>query len=255
MNRRKSVVDKAAEQLVNMDNANYADERERSVYLEAQAFGMQLTMLTCWLAALVFAIFGQVLTPLALIVLPTIPALGAQWFATRRGVSTYRLMARGPVAKTMTWTGFYGLLLFGASLALTYRAYYGEGLVDFAVTFDVVGEELQYALAVGAILGMGLAALVAVLTMGYLMWHHRRSEKRELEENDDTPTSQTTPATTVFLLIVGALVALLGLIPIVFGPPDHFGITVAVLGLLYGVAMVGLHLRTRKLSASKTEQD
>lgn len=249
MNRRTTVVDKAAEQLVNMDNANYADERERSVYLEAQAYGMQLTMLTCWFTALVLAIFGQLLAPLTLVLIPLVPSLGAQWYAKRRGVNPYRLMARGPISKTMAWTGFYGLLLFTISAAMVHRAYHGEGLLDFSVTVEVVGEELQYAMAVGAIFGLGLGALVGVLATGYLIWYHRRAEQRELKEGDDDVRSNTiSPATSVFLLILGGIVTVLGLIPLLLGPANGFALTVAAFGIIYGAAMTGLYFKTRRIS-------
>lgn len=251
MNRRTTVVDKAAEQLVNMDNANYADERERSVYLEAQAYGMQLATLTCWFAALVLAFFGQLLAPLALVLAPLIPALGSQWYANRRGVNPFRLMARGPAAKTLAWSGFSGLLLFGISAAMVHRAYFGEGVIDFSITFEVVGDDLQRFMAIAAIICVGVGALGGVLTMGYLIWHNRRIEQRELAEDEEdaaTPTSSISPATSVFLLAVGIFVAALGLIPIIFGPANTFAITFATLGILYGAAMAGLYVKTRRTS-------
>lgn len=247
MNRRTTVVDKAAEQLVNMDNANYADERERSVYLEAQAYGMQLTTLICWLTALLLALFGQLVAPLALILAPLIPALGVQWYAKRRGVNPYRLMARGPVVKTLTWAGFCGLLLFAISAAMVHRAYYSEGLINVSITFEVVGDDLQRFMAIAVIACVALGALVSVLTMGYLIWHHRRIEQRELEDDDDAaPAQGISPATSVFLLVIGIAVAALGLIPIIFGPANSFAITVASFGILYGAAMAGLYLKTRR---------
>lgn len=251
MNRKTTVVDKAAEQLVNMDNANYADERERSVYLEAQAYGMQLTTLTCWFGALLLALFGQIVAPLALALTPLVPALGSQWYANRRGVNPYRLMARGPIAKTLAWTGFYGLLLFAISAAMVYRAYYGAGMLNFSVTIEIVGEELQYAVAVGSIFGLGLGGLVGVLYTGYLIWHHRRAEQRDLEKDEDDAASHSssiTPATSVFLLAVGIFVATLGLIPITFGPANNFAIAFGIFGILYGAAMAGLYFKTRRTS-------
>ncbi|WP_120003893.1 hypothetical protein [Nesterenkonia muleiensis] len=157
-------------------------------------------------------------------------------------------MARGPVAKTMAWSGFYGLLLFGTSAALVHRAYYGEGLVDFSIAVEVVGEELQYALAVGAILGMGLAALVSVLGMGYLVWHHRRSEKRELEEGKDDDAVVSSSLGSIVLPIAGAVVAAVAVVPLLMGSTDGFALSLAACGLLYGAAMLGLYLKTRRES-------
>lgn len=260
---RTSVLDRAAEQLVNMDNANYADERERSVYLEAQTFGMQLSVLACWLGALLFALFGQILIPLVLILLPLVPALGALWYAKRRGVNQYRVTARGPITKTLAWTGFYGLLLFLTCLALIHRAYYGEGVWEApTITVEVVGEELQNAMAVGAILGMGLAAFIAVLAQGWIVWNERRKERRELEqaesiEAEEKAAEKAAEPTPTWLLrlgvIAGVFVALMGQLPWMIGGRDGFVVALAVLSLGYGATMVLLCLfLQRRQSAARS---
>lgn len=247
MSPKVNVVDQAAEKLVNIDNANHADERERSVHMEAQAFGMQLSGLTCWVGALVLAIFGQILTPLVLIILPVIPALGAQWYGRRRGVDHYRLVARGPAVKTLTWTGLYGLLLFTTCLAMVHRAYYGEGLLDYTVTVEV-SEELQEPMAVVAIFGLGLGALVGVLWMGLIVRHQRRQEQKELDLAEDNAEATEISARTsararpILLPIAGVLVALIGLTPWLMGGAGNFVAATAVFGLLYGAALISIYI-------------
>lgn len=236
-----NVLDRAAERLVNMDNADYADERERAVYLEAQAFGMQLSLLTCWLGALFFALFGQILAPLALLLLPLIPVLGARWYGHRRGVSEDRITARGPVLKTLAWTGFYGLLLLATSLAMIHRAYYGQGFWEPAVTVEVVGEELQNAMVVGAVIGLPLAAVVGVLMQGWTVWSERRKERRELEEADEQGAASAPQLPSWALTAgvgLGAVVALLGQLPWILGGRDGFVAVVTVGSLAYGIAVV-----------------
>ena len=259
MNRRATVVDRAAEQLVNMDNAGYADEREQSVNLEAEAFGMQLTRLTCWVGALLFAVSGQILLPLVLVVLPLIPELGSLWYAARRGVNQYRLMSRGPLSKTLTWTGFYAVLLFGTCMALVYRSLHGEGLVPFSVTVEVIGDELQHALAVGAILGVGLGAVASVLAMGCLVLSHRRSERRESELDEsglrETPSATARIARSRVLPVCAAVAALVSLVPLGMGARDSFAVSLAGFGVLYSAGLICLHLWARRKPAVQPQQD
>lgn len=247
MKRRGNVIDSAAEQLVNIDNANYADERERSVYLEAQAFGMQLSFLMCWLGALVVAATGHVGASLALIVAPVVPALGAQWFAARRGVSTYRILARGPLTKTLGWVCIQALLLFGTCAALVYRAYYGQGLWHMTVTFEVVGEELQNALTVGAILGLGLAAPLTVIIVLGIIISQRRQDIREMEsgEADDHQSGLATITRSRLVPATGVFVAVLSVVSLIIAEADGFTILLAVAGVLYGAVLVGFHKKSR----------
>lgn len=96
MTQQLKTMDRAAQRLINNEGADQADERERTIAVEAQAFGMQLAVLVCWLGALLLAVIGQLGAPTALILAPLIPALGALWYSQRRGVDSYALM--GPAS-------------------------------------------------------------------------------------------------------------------------------------------------------------
>lgn len=180
MTQQLNFADRAAEHITSVTNAlEHADERERTVALEADAFGMQLSVLVCWMGALLLAIIGLVGAPIVLVLAPCVPALGSLWYARRHQVSAYRLTARAPLGSTLTWTGFYAVLLFATIAALIYRLYTGEGLLPLSISVEVIGEGLQQAMAIGGLIGAGLGVLVALGLMSLIVWRQRRRAQRE----------------------------------------------------------------------------
>ncbi len=115
---RRTFIDRAAEQVVDTENVALADERERAVHMESQAFGLQAAMFSCLSLALVLAVFGHIGAPLAFIAAMILPALAAGWHGRRRGVDEWELMSRGRAGKLLAWTSFYSLLVVGAAAAM-----------------------------------------------------------------------------------------------------------------------------------------
>lgn len=179
MTRKTSFADRTAEHLINTDGVGYGDERERNIALEAQSLGMQLAVILSWMGALLLALVGQIGAPIALLVAPLMPGLGVMWYSKRRGVDSYLLMSRAPLPHTLGRTAVYGLILFLTIAALTYRTYFGEGLLDINIQIEVVGADLQRAMASFALLGTGLGVLVALGWMWLLIWSRRRRDRDE----------------------------------------------------------------------------
>lgn len=182
MTQQLKTMDRAAQRLINNEGADQADERERTIAVEAQAFGMQLAVLVCWLGALLLAVIGQLGAPTALILAPLIPALGALWYSRRRGVDSYALMARAALGRTLGWTGFYAVVLVATVAALVHRAYFGEGLVPLSLSVEIVGDDLQRVAAISAVIGAGVGGLLSMAWMSLIVWRQRRRSHREEAE-------------------------------------------------------------------------
>lgn len=103
MSTKPAWLDRAAQRMIESDGADYGDERERTVAMEGQAFGMQLAVWVCWLGALLMALTGQLVAPLALILAALLPVLGSNWYTRRRGMSSYALISRAPMGAP--WAG------------------------------------------------------------------------------------------------------------------------------------------------------
>lgn len=185
MGTKLNFMDRAAQRVINSDGADCGDERERSVVMEAQAFGMQLSVLVCWLGALLLSLTGQLVAPLALILTPLLPVLGSNWYTRRRGMSSYALISRAPMGRTLGWTLFYGVVLFLTIAAMTYRAYFGEGIWNFTVRIEVVGDELQRVVAASALVGAGVGVLVGTAWMRLIVWKQRRTALQQQRHPED----------------------------------------------------------------------
>lgn len=179
-----SIADQAAQRLLDHDGVDHADERERAVASEGLAFGMQLSVLVCWLGALLLAVLGQVAAPVVLILAPLLPALGAHWYAARRGADMYTLMARAPMARTLGWALCYGVVLVLTIAALTYRIYSGQALLPLEIRIEIIGQGLQQAMAVGALIGAGLGLLAGLAITAWII-HRRRIHRHTAADSDD----------------------------------------------------------------------
>lgn len=185
MSTKPALMDRAAQRMIESDGADYGDERERSVAMEAQAFGMQLAVLACWLGALLLSLTGQLVAPLALILAPLLPVLGSNWYTRRRGMDSYGLISRAPMGRTLGWTLFYAVALFLTIAAMTYRAYFGEGILNFTVNIEVIGEDLQRVIASSTLVGAGIGVLAGVAWMGLIVRRHRREGAQQQRHPED----------------------------------------------------------------------
>ena len=185
MSTKPAWLDRAAQRMIESDGADYGDERERTVAMEGQAFGMQLAVWVCWLGALLMALTGQLVAPLALILAALLPVLGSNWYTRRRGMSSYALISRAPMGRTLGWTLLYGVVLFLTIAAMTYRAYFGEGIWNFTVRIEVVGDELQRVVAASALVGAGVGVLVGTVWMSLIVWKQRQTALQQQRHPED----------------------------------------------------------------------
>lgn len=186
MNRKHSTLDKAAERLIDIDNVNHGDERERAIYMEAATFGMTLGVWGCFFASLVFAVFGQILLPIVLICVAMIPSYGTLWFASRRGVSTLDLLSRGSYRSGLASAVGFAVILLLTLAAMIYSAYFGRGLLQFKLTFEVVGDGLAEAAAQGALIGAGIGAVLGVIWVALIIRGHKRKRYKDPSAADGT---------------------------------------------------------------------
>jgi len=186
MNHKHSTLDRAAERLIDIDNVSHGDERERAIYMEASTFGMTLGIWGCFFASLVFAIFGQILLPVVLISVAMIPSYGTLWFANRRGVNTLELLSRGSYRSGLTSAVSFAVVLLLTLAAIIYSAYFGRGLLQFEVTFEVVGDGLAEVAVQGALIGAGVGAVLGVVWVALIIRGHKKKRYKEPAPGDDT---------------------------------------------------------------------
>ncbi|GFZ90329.1 hypothetical protein [Nesterenkonia alkaliphila] len=185
MTRRK-LIDRAAEQMIDIEHISLPDERERSVYLEAKAFNGELTILGSLALALVAAVFGYPAATIALFLLLALTAGSTGWYAKRRGVDEWELQSRGPLARTLTWTGVHLALGFGAWAAMLYHLIRGEALVPFLFEVEVAGRDLQNFMLTTGLIVTGIGFIASLAAMAVMVLHHRRRARlREAAEDEE----------------------------------------------------------------------
>lgn len=162
---------------MDLDSPAYGDERERSVFMESNAFGLTVGLYAGLLGAVIAAAFGQFLLPTALLVLTSVlPSLAALWYAQRRGVNPQKLAESAGARSTMV-----GIVVFGAGMVLTFAAmaftvFAGHPLIS-PLQFDVTpGEGFVGGMAQGAVVGgmIGGAAAIIGGVSGYRRANRRR---------------------------------------------------------------------------------
>lgn len=178
MTRKPSRLDRAAERIMDLDSPAYGDERERSVFMESNAFGLTVGLYAGLLGAVISAVFGLFLLPTALLVLTGIlPSLSALWYARRRGVNPEKLAESAGARSTML-----GIVVFGTGMVLTFAAmaytvFAGQPLLS-PLQFNVTpGEGFLGGMAQGAVVGgmIGGAAAIIGGVSGYRRANRGRS--------------------------------------------------------------------------------
>lgn len=185
MTRRK-LIDRAAEQMIDIEHISLADERERFVYLEAKAFHGELATLGSLALALTAAVFGYPAATIALFLLLALTAGATGWYAKRRGVDEWELQSRGPLTRTLAWTGVHLALGFGAWAAMLYHLVRGEALLPFFFEVEVIGRDLQDFMLIAGLVLTGIGFLASLAAMWVMVLHYRRRARRQDESLDDT---------------------------------------------------------------------
>ncbi|WP_261624677.1 hypothetical protein [Nesterenkonia marinintestina] len=182
-----NVLDRWAERLVHTEGTEAADERERAVCTESGAFAASLTLYACLLGALASAVAGQVLVPLALLVVAMLPSYSMHWYCRRRGVEPFELLARRGRHRLGSAI-FAGGTIVLTCLAMGYTVARGQGLVPVPTGVVFVTDGLQEAAGTGMALGAAAGAVLGVVAVALTVrGYRRRAEAGEPDQDPDEP--------------------------------------------------------------------
>lgn len=169
MMRRRNMLDRMAERVMDLDSPAYGDERERVVFMEANSFGLTIGLYLGFLGAAVASLFGLVLLPVALLVMAYCPSMVAAWYATRRGVDFKKVVedatarsatdARSLMITTVT-LGATTVLTFAA---MAYTVFTGQPVLPTPSLGVTPGEGILGATVRGAIIGAMIGAMLGGL--------------------------------------------------------------------------------------------
>lgn len=181
MTRRPGKLDRAAERIMDLDSPAYGDERERSVFMESNAFGLTVGLYAGLLGAIIAAVFGLFLLPTALLVLTMmLPSLAALWYAQRRGVNPQKLAENAGARSTMVGIVVFGVGVMVTFAAMAYTVFAGQPLVS-PPQFDVTpGEGFFGGMAQGAVVGGMISGAAAIV--GGVSGYRRANRVRAARE-------------------------------------------------------------------------
>ncbi|WP_228529086.1 hypothetical protein [Arthrobacter gandavensis] len=165
-----SRLDRAAEKIMDWESPAYGDERERSVFMESNAFGLTVGLYSGLLGAVIAAGFGLFLLPTALLVLTgVVPSLAAVWYARRHGVNPRQLADNAGARFTMVGIVVFGIGMVLVFAAMAYAVFTGHPLINPLRFTLTPGEGFVGGMAQGAVVGgmIGGAAAVAGGISGY----------------------------------------------------------------------------------------
>lgn len=175
MNRRRNVLDRVAEQVMDVDSPAYGDERERAVFMESSTFGLTTGLYLGGLAAVVASVFGLVLLPVALLVMTVLPWAAASWYARRRGVNLQALADNAGDRSTMTGILVHGTAMLLTFAAMSYTVFTGQPVLSPPPLEVTPGEGFVGGMAQGAVVG-GMLGGLAAITGGVISF--RRAKRR-----------------------------------------------------------------------------
>lgn len=163
MMRRRNVLDRMAERVMDLDSPAYGDERERAVFMEASTFGLTAGMYAGLLGAVVASIFGLVLLPVALLVMTILPSAAALWYARRRGVDLRKLGENAGDRSTMIGIIVYSAAMVLVFAAMAYTVFTGQPVLSSPSLGVTPGEGFLGGMAQGAVVGGMLGGLAAII--------------------------------------------------------------------------------------------
>ena len=181
MTRKPSRLDRAAERIMDLDSPAYGDERERSVFMESNAFGLTIGLYAGLVGAFIAAVFGLFLLPVTLLVLTTmLPSLAALWYAKRRGVNPQKLAENAGARSTMLGIVVFGVGMVVTFAAMAYTVFAGQPLIS-PPQFDVTpGEGFFGGMAQGAVVGGMIGGAAAII--GGVHGYRKANRTRDVHE-------------------------------------------------------------------------
>lgn len=175
MKRRRNVLDRVAEQVMDLDSPAYGDERERAVFMESSTFGLTTGLYVGVFAAVIASVFGLVLLPVALLVMTILPWAAALWYARRRGVNLQELAESAGARSTMVSILVHGTAMVLTFAAMAYTVFMGQPVLPAPSIEVIPGEGFLGGMAQGAVVGGMLGGLAAIVA-GVLSF--RRANRR-----------------------------------------------------------------------------
>jgi hypothetical protein len=163
MTTNRTLLDRFAERVMDLDSPAYGDERERAVSMEANTFGLTAGLYVGLLAAALFSLFGLLLLPVALLVFSVLPSAVATWYARRRGVNLHKLAENAGSRSTMVAIAIYGVALMLTFAAMAYTVFAGQPIISAPSIEVTPGEGFLGGMAQGAVIGGILGGLAAVV--------------------------------------------------------------------------------------------
>lgn len=169
----RTVLDRMADRLMDLDGGAYGDERERAVLMEANAFGLTIGIFAALAAALGLAVVGQLLAPLLFVLLAILPATAAGWYAGRRQVDATEVAERSGARSTPVLTVAIGVVVVLTFAAMAVTVFTGDPLIAAAVDHPRGG--LAGGLVQGGVVGGVLGGLATVIGGAVTLVKARRS--------------------------------------------------------------------------------
>lgn len=177
MTRKRNVLDRVAERIMDLDSPAYGDERERAVFMESSSFGLTTGIYAGLLGAVLAAVFGLLLLPVVLLATAVLPSFAALWYAKRRDVDLQKLADNAGARSMMVNAVVLGAAMVLAFAAMTYTVFTGQPVLP-APSFRVTpGEGFLGGIAQGALVGGMLGGLAAIV--GGVLSSRRTNRRRE----------------------------------------------------------------------------
>lgn len=180
MTRRRNVLDRLAERVMDLDSAAYGDERERAVFMESCSFGVTIGLYAGLLGAVVASGFGLLLVPVVLLVIALLPPVAAFWYAKRRGIDSWKLAENSGARSTMVSTIVYGVAMVLTFAAMAYTVFTGQPVLPVPSLEVTPGEGFLGGMAQGSVVGGVLGGLAAIVggVLSFRRVNRRRARDR-----------------------------------------------------------------------------
>lgn len=180
MTRRRNVLDRMAERVMDLDSPAYGDERERAVFMESSSFGLSVGIYAGLLGAVVAAVLGLLLLPVVLLATAILPSCAALWYAKRRGVDVQKLAENAGARSMMVNAVVLGAAMVLAFAAMSWTVFTGQPVLPAPSLQVTPGEGFFGGAAQGGLVGGMLGGLAAIVggVLSYRQTNRRRGQSR-----------------------------------------------------------------------------
>lgn len=162
MAHKDNVLDRMSDRMMDLKSPAYGDERERAVFMESSNFGLSIGLYVGLLGAMIAAMFGLLLLPVALVIMTILPATATHWYASRRGVNLQSLADNSGARSTMIHIVVASAVASLTFAGMAYTVFSGQPLVPLPSLDVTPGEGILGGMAQGAVIGGILGGLAGV---------------------------------------------------------------------------------------------